>query len=337
MRVCLYLESIEILTPSGFPRAFRQQLEALRLSGVEVTTDPYGRYDLLHVHWNAPKSLYHLRRAKRRGVKVVAHAHSVGAFDMLDSFTFSNRVAPLYDRYLRWFYSQADCVFTPSERAAEILREKGLERVAVVSNGIDRERFRFSQAGRDEFREKLSLDRFTAYSAGNVIPRKGVCDFIDVAAALPEIDFVWYGYRWGRLLSYYPAMHKKIAHRPPNVRFPGFVRDTQGAFSACDALFFPSFGETQSLVVLEAASLGRPLVLRDLPEYRSWLLEGTNCLLGRSVEEFVDLVRRVSREEPLRTALSRQAEALAEEHRLERIGERLRTLYEAVLEGRDVG
>ncbi|MCX6095811.1 MAG: glycosyltransferase family 4 protein [Candidatus Bipolaricaulota bacterium] len=336
MRVCVYLESVNLLTPSGFPSAFRNQLQALQTAGVKVTTDPRDRYDLLHVDWTAPKSLYYLRRAKRRGIRVVAHAHSVGAFDMWNSFTLSNRVAPLYDRYVHWFYAQADCVFTPSERARELLLAKGLRRVAVVSNGIDRDRFRFSQAKRDEFRANLGLDRFTVYAAGNVFPRKGVSDFIDVAHVLPTVDFIWYGYRWKRILTYYPEMHRRIARRPPNVRFAGFVRDTIGAFSACDALFFPSQGETQSLVVLEAASLGRPLILRDLPEYHGWLTEGKNCLMGRTVEEFAELVKRVSEEEPLRAALSREAEALAEAHRLERIGERLRTLYEAVLEGRDV-
>ena len=127
MKVCVYLESIDLLTPSGFPSAFRQQLLALKLAGVEVTTNPRDRYDLLHVNWTAPKSIYHLRRAKRRGIKVVAHAHSVGAFDMWNSFTLSNAVAPLYDRYVRWFYAQADCVVTPSPRAREILLAKGLD------------------------------------------------------------------------------------------------------------------------------------------------------------------------------------------------------------------
>ena len=336
MKVCVYLESIGLLTPSGFPSAFRHQLQALKLAGVEVTTDPRDRYDLLHVNWTAPKSVYHLRRAKRRGIKVVAHAHSVGAFDMWNSFTLSNVVAPLYDRYVRWFYAQADCVVTPSPRAREILLAKGLQHVVVVSNGIDRDRFRFSQIKRDELRATLGLDRFTVYAAGNVFPRKGVCDFIDVGRALPMVDFVWFGHQWKKLLTYYPAMHRKIAHRPPNVRFLGFVRDTIGAFSACDALFFPSLGETQSLVVLEAASLGRPLILRDLPEYHGWLDVGKECLMGRTVEEFASLVRRVSEEEPLRVALSRAAEDLADQHRLERIGERLRSLYEAVLDGRDV-
>ena len=336
MRICLYLEDEELLTRSGFRTAFRHHLKALELARVEVTTDPYDRYDILHLHWFGPRSLYHLRRARRRGIKVVAHAHSVGSYDLRDSFTFANLVAPLYERYLRSFYHQADWVFTPSTRAQELLRRRGLERIAVVSNGIDRERFRFSPEKRNQFRRRFGLTGFTVFSAGNIIPRKGVIDFIEVAAQLPQFDFIWYGYRWQKFLTFYPKMHRRIARRPANVRLPGFVRDTQGAFSAADVLFFPSLGENQPLVVLEAASLGRPLILRDLPEYRGFLEEGVNCLLGRSVEEFAELIMRVAEDEGLRERLAQGAEALAEEHRLEQVGQRLKALYQAILEGSEV-
>jgi len=332
MRVCLYLEDEELLTRSGFRTAFRHQLRALELAGVEVTTDPHDNYDILHLHWFGPRSLYYLRRARRRGIKVIAHAHSVGSYDLRDSFTFANLIAPLYERYLRFFYSQADWIFTPSERARELLRGEGLERIAVVSNGIDRERVRFSAEKRVEFRRRFGLKRFTVFSAGNIIPRKGVGDFIDVAAELPQFDFIWYGYRWRKFLTFYPRMHRKLARRPANVHLPGFVRDTCGAFSAGDVLLFPSLGENQPLVILEAASLGRPLILRDLPEYHGWLEEGVNCLMGRNVEDFATLVKQVAEDEELQAKLARGAEVLAEEHRLERVGQRLKLLYQAVME-----
>lgn len=336
MRVCLYLESKDFLAKSGFRSAFQHQLHALKAVGVEVTTNPEDSYDILHLHWFGPRSLYYLQEMKREGIKVVAHAHSIGSYDLRDSFTFANLIAPLYGQYLRLFYSQADYIFVPSERARELLRGEGLERIAVVSNGIDRERFRFSGEKRKELRRRLGLERFTVFCAGNIIPRKGVSDFIDVAAELPQFDFIWYGYRWRKLLTFYPKMHRKIAGRSSNVRLPGFVRDTQGAFSAADALFFPSWGENQPLVILETASLGRPLILRDLPEYQDWLEDGVNCLVGRDVEEFVDLVKRVAEDEGLRGRLARGAEALAEEHRLEQVGERLKLLYQRVIDGGEI-
>jgi len=336
MRVCLYLESLEnLLARRGMRTAFRtvcrHQKRALKLAGIDVTTDPDDHYDILHLHCFGPQSLYHLRRAKRRGIKVVVHAHSVGSYDIRNNLTFANQFAPVYEHWLRFFYSQADYIFTPSRRARELLQSQGLERIAVVSNGIDCQRFRFSAEKREKFRRRFGLTRFTVYSAGSVVQRKGVMDFIDVARALPQFDFIWYGRRVPKLLAFYPKMLRKIARRPANVALPGFIRDTQGAFSAGDLFLFPTLAETQSLVVLEAASLGRPMILRDLPEFRGWLEDGINCLKGLNVEEFAGLVERVASDEKLRIKLAQGSKALAEEHRLERVGERLKLLYEMVL------
>jgi 1,2-diacylglycerol-3-alpha-glucose alpha-1,2-glucosyltransferase len=304
------------------------------LAGVEVTTEPGNEgYDLLHLHAFGPKSFYYLNKAKRDGVKVVVHAHSVGAHDFRDSYTMSNLIAPLYEKYLTFFYEQSDAVFTPSEFARRILLQTGLgKRIEVISNGVNRERFRFSPEKRQFYRKRYGLTRFTVFSAGNVMPRKGIVGFIQVAERLPQFDFVWYGHRWSKALVFHPQMDKYVDERPFNVIMPGFVADTPGAFSAGDVLFFSSHTETQGMVILEAASLGRPLVVRDLPEYKDWLLHGENCLKGRTESDFVEHLRCLESDPKLYRHFSQKALELAQQHSLEVIGQRLKTLYRSVLE-----
>ncbi len=157
-----------------------------------------------------------------------------------------------------------------------------------------------------------------------------------MAERVPEVDFVWYGQRWNRIVSFAPRMQSRIDRRPDNVILPGFVRDTAGAYSAADALFFPSLGENQPMVVLEAASLRRPLLLRDLPEYDRWMRKGDEYLAADSVDGFVHEIRRLASDAVERERLAAAADALAEAHRLDLVGQRLRTLYEAVLDDRDV-
>ncbi len=334
MRVCLYLEAESAVAKSGFKRAFESHQEALRRAGVDVTTDPADEpYDLLHLHAFGPKSLYVLGRAKRAGARVVVHAHSVGAHDFRDSFTMSNVIAPLYEAYLCFFYEQGDVVFTPSEFARSQLVKAGLtKRIAVVSNGVDRERFRFSPEKRECYREGFGLRRFAVFGAGNIIPRKGIINFLDVAELLPQYDFIWYGHRWPRALAFHPPMEKRLEEKPPNVRLPGFVEDPSGAYSAGDVLLFPSHTETQGLAILEAASLGRPVIVRDLPEYSDWLHHGENCLKACSVEEFCAQITRLAEDRALCEHLAQGAERLAEGHSLEIVGRRLKALYRSVLE-----
>ncbi len=331
MKVCLYLEAARLLARSGIYRAFVNHLRALKEMGVEVTTDPRGEYDVLHLHWFGPRSLRSLRWAKRRGIPVIMHAHSIGRYDFAGGFTGTCLLAPFYERLLDRVYSRADALFVPSEFAAAMLAKRGLGPVHVVSNGADLSRFRPDEERRKRWREMLGLRGFTVYSAGNVLPRKGVLDFIAVAERLPKFQFIWFGQRWGPL-AFYPRMEWVIRKAPRNVRFAGFVEDPAGAYDACDLFFFPTYGENQPLALLEAAALGKPIVVRDVPAF-SYLEHGLHCLKANSVEEFRDAIRVVAEAPSLRERLSRNARTFALEHELKRVGERLLELYRLVASG----
>ncbi|MCS6902917.1 MAG: glycosyltransferase family 4 protein [Candidatus Bipolaricaulota bacterium] len=335
MRVCLYLEAAEMVAKSGFRTAFEQQRRALQSAGVEVVDDPArDDYDLLHLHFFGPKSLFYLKRAQRLGVKVIAHAHSIGAHDFEDSFTLVNSISGLYEKYLYYFYESSDAVMTCSPYAREQLQAQGISKpIFVVSNAVDRQKFKFDLEKRRHYRELLQLKRFTVFSAGNVIPRKGILDFLEAARRLPALDFVWFGHLWPKFMTFYPEMHKALETKPPNVKMPGFVVDTPAAFSAGDLCFLPSFRENQPMVLLEALSLGRPLVVRDIPEYRGWLADGINARLGGSVEEFVAQIRALAQDPREWQRLSLAAEALAEQSSLPVVGRRLKELYALILEG----
>lgn len=336
MKICLYLEAENVIARSGFRTAFAQHVRALEKVGIPVTTDPSDSFDILHLHWFGPRSLYHLKRAKQQGKTVIAHAHSIGTYDFKDSFTLSNAFAPLYERYLNYFYELSDAIFTPSEHAKALLQAQGLHKpIYVVSNGVDLEKFAFCERQRAQYRRCLGVTRFTVFSAGNVIPRKGVLDFLEVARRLPQFDFVWFGHLWGRLLSFDSDMHQALDERPANVTMPGFVENTPGAYAAGDLLLYLSYGETHGLVLFEAAALERPIVLRDLPGYQaSGFKDGENCLKGKSVEDFCEHIVRLACDGELRARLVRNAYQLAEANALHRVGLRLQKLYREILERR---
>ncbi len=334
MKVCLYLEAESVIARSGFRTAFAQQLRALQKTGLPVTTDPNDDFDILHLHWFGPLSLYYLKKAQQQGKRVITHAHSVGAYDLKDSFTLSNTLAPLYEKYLHYFYERSDAIFTPSEHAKQLLEDQGIRvPIYVVSNGVDLERFCFDAQQREQYRAQFGLKRFTVFCAGNVIPRKGVVDFLAVARQLKKFDFIWFGHAWGRLLVSGSELNEALEARPANLLMPGFVEDASGAYAAGDLLLYLSYGETHGLVLLEAAALERPIVLRDLPEYQSLgFEEGVNCLKGSTVEEFCCQVERLARDPELRRRLGRGARALAEANALDRVGQRLQELYKKIFQ-----
>lgn len=328
MKVCLFLEGGDLVAKSGFRTAFENHVAALRGAGIEVTDDPRDTHDLLHTHFFGPKSMYYVMRARKRGVPVVCHAHSMGAHDFRDSFTFSNLLAPMFEGYLRYYYNQADAVFTCSRFAKRTLGGLGVRvPIHVVSNASDSGGMHCDEEKRKSFREKLGLEKFTFFSAGHLIQRKGVIDFFEIATTLPQYDFAWYGKMWGKMLTQNIVVQRTLSNPPPNLHLPGFVSDIEGAFSAGDALFFPSYTENQPMVILECAALGLPLVVRDIPEYEGFLTDGLNCLKAKSVEEFAQRLVAVAEDDVLRKKLRTGSLALAEAHDFNRVGSHLRGLY----------
>ncbi|MBF0844705.1 glycosyltransferase, partial [Streptococcus danieliae] len=60
----------------------------------------------------------------------------------------------------------------------------------------------------------------------------------------------------------------------------------QGAISGSSLFFFPSYEETEGIVVLEALASHQHVVLRDIPVYEGWIDE-QSATLGKNNEEFV--------------------------------------------------
>ena len=58
-----------------------------------------------------------------------------------------------------------------------------------------------------------------------------------------------------------------------------------------DAFFFPSYEETEGIVVLEALSSYQQVILRDIPVYEGWLIHGKNCYKGKDNDEFIELIQ----------------------------------------------
>ncbi|MEA1871523.1 MAG: glycosyltransferase family 4 protein [Candidatus Bipolaricaulota bacterium] len=313
---------------SGIGVATRNSVQALESQGVAVTRDPTADYDLLHLEWIGPKSLYYARWAHKRGRPVVLSVHTPP--DLIQgSFTFSRTLAHIYGEYLRRFAHAVDLFIAPSPFAAQ-----GLNRIAngrpicVISSGIDLDRFRYDEGKRVSFRRAYNLDRPTVLCTGQVIPRKGIEDFLTVARLLPDVSFIWVGARVNRLLFYSPRFERLLKHHPENVRFTGFIDDVGAAYSGSDLFLFPSHGESLGLVILEAAATGLPLVVRRLPVYRGWLHEGTDCAMGETPQEFATAIRALLDRQEGR---SRGGSHVVQGHSLPQVGEDLLAAYQEIL------
>ena len=102
---------------------------------------------------------------------------------------------------------------------------------------------------------------------------------------MPEYTFIWFGH-----VPMYsiPRNIRKIVKEdhPENVLFPGYIRGEiiEGAYSGADLFFFPSYEETEGIVVLEALASKQNVLVRDIPVYNGWLEDSKNCYMGKTNE-----------------------------------------------------
>ena len=106
---------------------------------------------------------------------------------------------------------------------------------------------------------------------GLLFKRKGLHDFIDVARKLPHVKFIWFGSLQKILRT--KEINKAIKNKPDNVIMPGYIDGDviKGALQGANLFFFPSYEETEGIVVLESLASRIPLLIRDIPVYEDWL------------------------------------------------------------------
>ncbi|MFB6158373.1 MAG: glycosyltransferase family 4 protein [Candidatus Nanohalobium sp.] len=306
------------LVDGGIERSVLQQRKALEDRSVEVVESPFHGFDVLHLNYFDPVSILVFSWAYLSGRDIVVHAHTT-AEDFRDSVRFSNFLAPLVDVFTGFFYRRADRVVAPSQYTRGLLEDKGVGSVKVVSNGIDTDRLEgCSTVEKGE--------GFDVVNLGFVFERKGLSDFVSVAEEMPEAEFHWFGPRVEGFMSS-NRVEEAIQDSPDNAEFPGFIDNVNDAFELADVFFLPTREENQGMSVLEAAYVGVPVVIRDIPVFEQWFEDGVHCLKADSVEGFVEALQILREDRDLRQRLVRNAREVAEQHTLDEVGKSLEKVY----------
>lgn len=331
LRVLHYTELKDRLDRSGIGTSVDHQRRALSENDeIELVYD-FDAYDyfnppnvdILHTNFVGPKTLSIMTRLD---VPIASHAH-VTSEDFGESFRFSSEIQPITGKYLKTFYRQSDVLICPSNYTKKVVEEYNTgNNIEVVTNGVDIESLSGYQSLREEYRNKYNLMKTVVFTLGNVFERKGLSTFIETAKMLPEFEFVWFGpYDSGPQAS--KEVRKYVQNPPENVTFTGWIEDKRGAFAAGDIYFFPTKEENQGIATLEAMSCGIPVVLNDIPVFREYYENEYDCIISSSVDEFAQNIKRIDEEDNLARRIGQNAQSTAQEHSLQRVSDRLKSIY----------
>ncbi|MEN8182351.1 MAG: glycosyltransferase family 4 protein [Myxococcota bacterium] len=274
------------------PAELRRAVRILRLLWAELGTAALVHLNVGSFRWGLARDLLGVWLARLRGVPAVLHYHgNVGSLA-------GEGGTPLQRFLLRRAVRRASLNLVmnePSRRYLETLVGSRGGAVVSLPNFFD---------------ERELASRPTADTASgparvlfvaNLTPAKGVLDVIEVARALPGVEF--------HLIGVAPdEMGSRLRAAPRNVRIHGPVARAAllRAYREAQLLLFPSREEGFPFAVLEAMALGLPVVATKVGAIPEMVEEGRGGFLcPPDPGSLSAAVRRILDDEPLRQTLGR--------------------------------
>ena len=327
MKVLLYFEGAEKIKKSGIGRAMRHQMTALTKAGVDFTIDPKDTYDMVHINTLYSKSKRILKKCNKLGIPAIVHGHSTYE-DFRNSFRLWKVMSLWFYPQLTYMYKHAGRIITPTPYSERLIKSYNLcQDVINISNGIDLEEYAPDEAKLEAFKKHFNItDQKVVIGIGFPFERKGIHDFFEVARMNPDIIFIWFGYLQRALTTL--KILKAIKHRPSNVIMPGYIDNSiiKGAMQYASCLFFPSYEETEGIVVLEALASHLPVLVRRIGVYDEWLVENENCYMGSDNEEFSNKIHDIIKND--NSKIIEKGYEVVQDRTLDICGQKLKAAYE---------
>ncbi len=214
-------------------------------------------YSAIHVHCNALLYVNVFNIAKKYGINVrIIHSHSTKTKNKL--FEIIHKINK------KKIHKMANGYFACSKEAGKWAFNQKID-YKVINNGIDVQRFKYSNEAREEIREELSLEgKFVVGHVGRFLDVKNHAFLLDVFEKVSKIrdDAVLMLVGTGPLES---ATKEDVNRRglADKVHFLGVRKDVGRLYSAMDIFAFPSKYEGLGVSLIEAQTSGLYCVASD--------------------------------------------------------------------------
>lgn len=222
--------------------------------------------DVVHAHdWLVTHTGVQLKQIYKKPLVATIHATEAGRWNGIHNDTQT------YVHSMEWFlnYESQRTIVCSDYMRDEVMSNYNLphEKIDIIPNGIQREKFDFDFPDALSFRRRLAADHEPLIvSVGRMVPEKGFQHLIDAAADIlrdmPQARFVIAGK--GGMLSELRARAESygIADR---VSLPGYVSDEDllKLLRVADVGVYPSLYEPFGIVALEGMAARIPVVVSD--------------------------------------------------------------------------
>ncbi|MFD1040603.1 glycosyltransferase family 1 protein [Virgibacillus byunsanensis] len=231
----------------GFNRALTQFLKM------------HTEYKIIHSHMDK-MSGFVLRAARKASVPVrIAHSHNTESEGGIASKTYKWYAGNYITSHATHFYA---C----SNAAAEWLYKNKSNKAFILKNGIETDKFQFSERTRNSIRSELKLeeDTFVLGNVGRFAQQKNHLFLLDIFADLTKKLPNAY-----LLLAGDGILRRKIEEKikalklDEKVKLLGVREDMNAVLHAMDLVVFPSLHEGLPVTLIEAQGAGLPCLISD--------------------------------------------------------------------------
>ena len=312
---------------------------ALRRMAREV--EP-GSYDIVHIQTPFVAHYLGVKLARQLGIACVETYHTFFEEYLYHYIPLVPRawLKGLARRFARAHGRDVDELIVPSTAMRDRLLEYGVATsMRVLPTGIPAPDL--STIDAPAFRRKygISPERPTLLFVGRVAFEKNIEFLIESVALavrnIPDLLLIVAGEGPALARLRRLAAERKLGE---NVMFIGYLDRSRGlpsCYAAADAFVFASRTETQGLVLLEAMSVGLPVISLAVMGTRDILDQGRGALIPRDdVRDFAARIIQLVGNRELRQRLAREARDYACEWHSGVIAGKLASLYEQVVHRR---
>jgi len=292
------LSIADAIKGQGVETAYNELIGLLEKYGkddLEVVKNKGLNYDILHMHTASPISFIKQRLTKN---KTLTYVHFMPN-TLSGALKIPNLFMNIYAWWIKKNYLMSDYLVVVNPSYIDEMVKMGFDREKIfyIPNFVSSDIFNvISDKDKNEYRKKYNYkkDDFIVISIGQLHSGKGILDFIKIAEENPDINFLWVGgFNFGKFMEGYKDIKRVYDNPPKNLKFSGIVdrKEVNILCNISDVFFLPSYYESFALVALEAAHTEKPIILRNLDNYKQ--IYGDNCMYGNNNDDFIHSIRKL--------------------------------------------
>jgi glycosyltransferase involved in cell wall biosynthesis len=297
------------------------------------------KIDILHILLPTPLAFISIRAARKLGIKVVIHSHAQpeNTTESIPAYLGKHIVKFFLSSYFSWLYKQADYLIYPTQFAQDIFsKHNNIIQNTVISNGVDTSIFIKTET--DSLFTKYNLPRNTKniLFVGRLHPEKNIETLIKSIPSVLEKNANIHLYIVG------PGFQKDELRKlttklklDKNITFFGKVTNEEllMAYNSCDVFILPSIAELEGMVVLEAMSCGKPIIIANSKSSASRFFVNENGFLFET-KDYQDLANKISAildDDNLRENMGRKSLDLSRGYDIQRSIDKLENVYYSLI------